>query len=129
MGISEIQCYEHETIMGEARLQDEDSGAEHYDSGNLLDRYGIITYVARGGQPDEMLSTETKADADASFILDEIVRLTSAIDIHAPWLPGIPVFSTIRIQTGALGNNDVAFFVESRDASEDGDSLRGTTLP
>ena len=126
--IGEIQCYPDTTIEGVAVLQDDDPTDAHYDSWGLLPKYGIINYVARGGEPDSMLYTQELADADAGFVLDEIVRLLDKVEIRVPWLPGIPVFSTIAIHDAAMGTTET-YFVESRDAGPDGDVYTGTTLP
>lgn len=128
MGISEIQCYPNEVIMGEARLQAENPGEPLYDHTGLLDKYGVITHVARNGSHDQTLSSQNKADEDARFTLEEIVRLVSRVTIRSPWLPGIPAFSTLRIVNSALGI-DKTFFVEEHSASPDGDIYMGNTLP
>jgi len=128
MGISEIQAYPPRIIEGRATLQADDPDADYYDENGLLERYGIRTYLARNGQPDPALNTQEKADADAGFVLDEIVRLLRRVTINAPWLPGIPKYSTIRI-TNTLTGADYGFFVESRNADEGGHSFTGATLP
>lgn len=128
MGISEVQCYPNEVIMGEARLQAENPDEPLYDRTGLLDKYGVITHVARNGSHDSTLSSQEKADEDARFTLEEIVRLVSRVTIRSPWLPGIPAFSTLRIVNSALGI-DKTFFVEEHSASPDGDIYMGNTLP
>lgn len=128
MGISEVQCYGSETIAGEAKLQGTDPDAPLYDKWGLLEKYGYITHVARGGQPDRMLFTQALADLDARYTLEEIVRLMDRVEIRSPWLPGVPVFSTIRVVNEALGI-ERTFFVENREAGADGDSYSGSTLP
>jgi hypothetical protein len=127
IGISEIQCYPDTTITGEAKLQAEDPGAPLYDRWGLLDKHGVKTHVARGGTEDAALTTQAKADLDARYTLEEIVRLVSRVSIRSPWLPGIPVFSTIRVVDATLGV-DETFFVEDRTATEDGDEYGGATL-
>ncbi|OQA87605.1 MAG: hypothetical protein BWY28_01953 [bacterium ADurb.Bin236] len=127
IGISEIQCYPDTTIMGEARLQSEDPGAPLYDRWGLLEKHGLKTHVARGGAEDAALTTQAKVDLDARYTLEEIVRLVSRVSIRSPWLPGVPVFSTIRVINKALGV-DETFFVEDRSATEDGDEFGGATL-
>jgi len=128
MGISEIQCYPPQTIIGEARLQNTDPGEALYDRWGLLEKYGLITHVARGGSADPALYTQEKADLDARYTLEEIVRLVRNVEIHSPWLPGVPVFSTIAVHNGSLGISR-SFFVESHVAGPDGDSYCGTMLP
>jgi hypothetical protein len=87
----------------------------------------VKTHVARGGAEDAALTTQAKADLDARYTLEEIVRLVSRVSIRSPWLPGIPVFSTIRVVDATLGV-DETFFVEDRTATEDGDEYGGATL-
>ncbi len=132
ISIGEIQCYPSTTIEGTAVIQSDDPTADHYDIWGLLDKYGIINYVARGGEPDSMLYTQELADNDAGFVLDEITRLLNKVEIRAPWLPAIPIFSTIAITDVVMGTTNV-YFVESRSASGgDGNSedvYIGTTLP
>jgi hypothetical protein len=128
MGISEIQCYPNEVITGEARLQDEDPEAPLYDRWGLLDKYGIATHVARGGSVDDMLNTQAKADEDARLTLEEIVRLAGGAGVRSPWLPGVPVFSTVRVVNSALGI-DTSFFIEEHSAGADGDTYSGNELP
>ncbi len=128
VGISEVQCYENKIIMGEARLQSDDPDAPLYDRWGLLEKYGIMTHVARGCSPDEALYTKEKADLDARHTLEEIVRLASVVGVESPCLPGVPVFSTVRVVNAALGV-DVSFFVEGRAAREQGDSYTGAVLP
>ena len=132
MGLSEIQAYENEIIQGEAVLQNTDPSAAHYDSWGLLDRYGIRTFIARDGSPDPALTTQAQCDADAGFVLDEVVRLVSQIQVTAPWLPAVPKFSTIKVANPATGE-DATFFVESRSGGGDGTETQyiyaGSTLP
>ena len=128
MGISEVQCYGNKILIGEARLQGDYPDEPLYDSAGLLDKYGLITHVARGGAPDRMLFTKELADLDARYTLEEIVRLLDKVEAQSPWLPGIPVFSTIRVVNASLGI-DKTFFVESREAGAKGDSYSGSTLP
>lgn len=128
MGFSEIQCYESEEIEGEAHLVDDDPTSDVYDQWGLLEKYGYINYIARSGTPDSMLYTKELADDDAKFNLLEIVRLVSKVEIHAPWFPAIPIFSTITITNATLGTSQT-YFIEQRDAGESGDSFIGMTLP
>ena len=126
--VSEVQCYGSETIKGIAKLQNDDSSAANYDTYNILNRYGQLVHVARGGQPDEALYTQAKVDADAQDVLDEFKRLVAAVEIAAPHLPAVPLYSTIKIVNGAASRT-VTFFVESRAFGELGDVYTGTTLP
>ena len=128
MGFSEVQCYESEQIRGEATLQDEDSTLPHYDEWGLLKKYGIIVHIARGGQPDPALNSEAKADADAGDVLDEIVRLMVKTVIDTIYLPGVPIFSTIKIHSPTLRKTE-SVFVESRTLSLSGDTFVGDNLP
>lgn len=128
MGISEVQCYPPDKIIGEARLQSEHPGEPLYDRWGLLDKYGVITHIARNGSADPALYTQEKADLDAQYCLEEIVRLMDKVTVASPWLPGIPVFSTVKVTNKSLGITRT-FFVESRSAGEDGDAYDGVTLP
>jgi len=128
MGISEVQCFGNKIIIGEAMLQADDPDEPLYDRSGLLAKYGVITHVARGGAPDKMLFTKELADLDARYTLEEIVRLLDKVEVRSPWLPGIPVFSTIRVANAVLGI-DKTFFVENREAGPNGDTYSGTTLP
>ena len=129
LGISEVQCYESEILTGIAKLQDEDPAAAHFDQWGLLKKYGRhLVYIARGGSPDPALYTQDKVDLDAGFILDEMMRLLSQVEIEAPYLPGVRLYDTIKIRNGAL-QKTVTMFVESRTVSETGDSIKGTNLP
>ncbi len=128
IGISEVQCYPPREILGEARLQNEDPAEDLYDEHGLLDKYGLITHVARSGQPDTDLNSKSKADLDAAYTLKEIVRLMRKVDIRSPWLPGIPVFSTLKVTNAAMGITRT-FFVEGRTSGPDGDYYTGSTLP
>lgn len=128
IGISEVQCYPHRLILGEARLQSEDPAADLYDEHGLLDKYGYITHVARGGTPASNLNSKEKADTDAAHTLKEIVRLMRKVDISSPWLPGIPAFSTVKVTNTAMGITRT-FFVEGRRAGPGGDNYTGATLP
>lgn len=129
LSVSEVQCYESEIIKGEAKLQTDDPAAEHYDWWGLIEKYGgHLVHVARNGQPDPALYTQEKVDQDASDILNEMKRLLAQVQIDGMYLPGIPLYSTIRVTNGAI-ERTVTMFLESKTLTAENDSLTGTNYP
>jgi len=128
-GISEVQCYESEFIYGEAKLQDDNPNDENFDEWGLIKRYdGYLVHVARNGQPDEALYTQAKVDDDAQHVLDEMKRLMSQCQIVSPYLPGIPIFKTVKVINGAM-ERTVTFFIEGKTITPEGDTFTGTDYP
>jgi hypothetical protein len=128
MNLSEVQCYETEIIRGEAKLQNTDPTAVHYDTWGMLEKYGYLMHRARNGQPDPALYTQSAVDGDASDVLNEMMRLLSQVQADSPYLPGVPLFSTIKIYCPAM-QRTATMFVETKSITDGGDSLTGSNYP
>ena len=127
-GLSEVQCYESEIIEGMAKLQAEDPEAPFYDRWGLLSRYGHLAHVARNGQPDPSLYTQDRVKEDAENTLNEMMRLLSQVQIESVYLPGVPLFSTVKVVNAAL-QRTMRFLIEGKTVSLNVDTFSGTDWP
>jgi hypothetical protein len=128
INISELQCYESEIIRGEAKLQIDDPAAAFYDTYGMLAKYGYLTHIARNGQPDPALYSQSAVDGDAGDVLNEMLKMLSQVQIDSSYLPGIPLFSTIKIVSAAL-QRTATMFIETKSISDNGDSFTGSNYP